>query len=311
MTSSGILLLDKADGTRSTACVDRVRTILGRKTKVGHAGTLDSTASGLLVLLVGKATRLASLVMSFSKAYQASIQCGVTTSTDDRSGEVLSRRPFGHIYPEGIRRVLPGFLGWRSQVPPQVSAVHVAGQRAHDLARKGVVPELSPRPVFLCRLDLTGFDPASGRMELRVLCSKGTYVRSLARDLGEQLGCGAHLAALRRTHIGPWAADQGLPSDQAFGASSGFLEEALLPLDSLQQTLPSYRAGAKEAEACLHGAPLRLDRLQAVAPGTCPSAGLVLVLHGHGVSLYRPAYEGDQPILACEANLGEPEALLS
>ena len=308
MSLSGLLLVDKEDGVRSTACVDRVRGILGRKTKVGHAGTLDSTASGLLMLLVGQATRLASLFMGFPKVYEAEARLGTRTSTDDRSGEVLESRPFGDLDAERIRRLLPGYLGWRLQVPPQVSAVHVAGQRAHDLARRGVAADLRPRPVFLARLDLLGWNPEQGSLTLRVVCSKGTYIRSLVRDLGEALGCGAHVGALRRTALGPFEASRGISSSEAFGASPEELRHRLLPLDALVGVLPSFRPTPEDQEACRHGAPLRLKRLLPEASGVLGPANGVLVRHLSGLSLYRS--DGAAPtLLACDVNLDLSEPL--
>lgn len=213
--NSGLLLIDKTEGTRSTDCVGRVRRALGGKqVRVGHAGTLDSTASGLLVLLVGRATRLSDYVMRLPKVYRTTLRLGQETDTCDYSGRVIFSRDASEVKTEDVDRLLPSFWGWRMQRPPEISALKLQGVPAHRLARSGQEVALSSRPVFFAsvkRMSLL----EEGRLILDVSCSKGTYVRSLVRDLGSSLGCGAHVESLRRLSIGPFSVEQAisLPED--------------------------------------------------------------------------------------------------
>lgn len=214
----GFLVLDKPAGLTSHACVSRVRRAYGLR-RVGHGGTLDPAVTGVLPIAVGSATRLLPY-LSGDKTYRGTLQLGLTTSSDDLQGEVLERRPVPELDAAALNRVLDGFRGAIEQVPPQVSAVHVDGERAYRRARRGETLELAARPVLIQRLELLGWNPADGRMELEVACSAGTYIRALARDLGASLGCGGVLASLRRT------------------AALGFSLEQAVPLEALEQRPP-------------------------------------------------------------------------
>ncbi len=209
----GILLLHKPLGVRSTSCVSLVKRLGGGKLKVGHAGTLDSTAEGLLAILLGKATRLSRYIMHFPKKYAVTVQFGVVTSTDDASGEILARHflPSPDDLEARVDRILPSFLGTRMQRPPAISAVHVEGKRAHALARSGENPHIEAKPVSFYSLRRTSRADAEGRISFEVLCSKGTYIRSFARDMGEKLSLGGHSAALCRQSIGTWTLRDALP----------------------------------------------------------------------------------------------------
>ncbi len=216
----GFLALDKPAGPSSHGCVALVRRAYGIK-RVGHGGTLDPAVTGVLPLALGPATRLLPYLVG-EKGYVATIQLGVRTSTDDLQGTVLSRQDF----PTGLRLqdldvALESFRGDIQQRPPSVSAVHVEGQRAYSLARQGKPPVLPPRPVTVHQLHLLGWDPEIGQLDLEILCSAGTYIRSLARDLGELLGCGAALARLRRTR------------------ALGFTLHQCVDLDELKQAPPT------------------------------------------------------------------------
>lgn len=193
----GFLVLDKPAGLTSHACVAAVRRRYGLR-RVGHGGTLDPAVTGVLPIALGAATRLLPYLPG-GKAYRGAVQLGVRTDSDDLSGTVLEQRPLPPLTRAELEAALAPFRGPIRQRPPQVSAVHVAGERAHARVRRGEVLELAERTVVIERLDLLGWDPASGLLELEVRCSAGTYIRSLARDLGEQLGCGGSLARLRRT----------------------------------------------------------------------------------------------------------------
>ena len=194
----GFLVLDKPAGPTSHDCVSRVRRVFGLK-RVGHGGTLDPAVTGVLPIAVGPATRLLPYLPG-DKAYLANVQLGVSTSTDDLEGAVLQQCPLpSHLSWHDIEAALTPFRGSIFQRPPAFSAVHVQGQRAYALARAGQDVELPSRFVHLHRLELLAWDPSEGTLQLAIDCSAGTYVRALARDLGEALGCGAALASLRRT----------------------------------------------------------------------------------------------------------------
>lgn len=196
-TPCGFLILDKPAGITSHGCVTRVRRRYGLK-RVGHGGTLDPAVTGVLPLALGSATRLLPY-LDGAKAYQGVIQLGLTTDSDDLSGTVLRRQLLPPLSLQELEAALAPFRGPILQRPPQVSAVHVQGERAYTRARRGEHSDLQERAVMVERLDLLGWEPSSGRLELEVRCSAGTYIRSLARDLGEALGCGGALAELRRT----------------------------------------------------------------------------------------------------------------
>ncbi len=251
----GILVLHKAPGERSTACVSRMRRLLGGL-KVGHAGTLDSPAEGVLLILVGSATRLSEYAMALSKEYVTEVQFGVTTSTDDATGDVREVRPWG--LPEELSwhldEIIPAFLGHRWQVPPAISAVHVEGRRAHALTRSGIAPEISPRLVFVSRLQRLGPVDRDGRVLLRIRCHKGTYIRSMVRDVGKILGCGAHVRTLKRTCSGPFSLIHALSMDQVEHMGTWELRKRLLPDRMLGEAYPTYGAVTPEGEAALrHG----------------------------------------------------------
>lgn len=195
----GLLNVCKPKGFTSHDVVAVVRRTLGSR-RVGHTGTLDPMAEGVLPICVGRYTRLVDLITDTEKGYYAEVELGARTSTDDAEGEVVERHPVPDLTAETLDRALQGFRGPISQVPPVYSAIKVAGQRAYDLARRGDAPELAARPVTIHRLEIVGWE--TPRLRLLVACSKGTYIRSLARDLGEVLACGGYLTKLVRLWVG-------------------------------------------------------------------------------------------------------------
>jgi tRNA pseudouridine55 synthase len=207
----GFVIVDKERGWTSHDVVARCRRIFGQR-RIGHAGTLDPDATGVLLVGLGSATRLLRFASALGKAYQGEVRLGITTSTLDAAGEVLSVRDFSHVTLEDLQREALALTGRIAQIPPMVSAVKVGGRRLHELAREGVEVERAPRPVTVMRFDVGEPAPgaADGVYPIFVECSSGTYVRVLAADLGEALGCGAHLCALRRTAIGSFGADEAL-----------------------------------------------------------------------------------------------------
>lgn len=218
--SGEILYIDKPLGWTSFDAVKRLRGALQRrlglkKFKVGHAGTLDPLATGVLIVCTGRATRLIDTLQAGVKEYVATLQLGATTPSFDLEKKIDSTYPTDHITRELIEETLPQFRGSIMQVPPVFSAVKVDGKRAYKFARKGSDIELKPRQLQIDELELTGFDPESMRLTIRVVCSKGTYIRALARDIGAALNSGAHLTALRRTRVGDASEDKCLGIDSA------------------------------------------------------------------------------------------------
>lgn len=192
----GVLLIDKPIGLTSHDVVDRVRRKLKMK-RIGHSGTLDPMATGLLIILVGKATKLSQYLMSLDKAYQGTITLGETTNTYDAEGEVMTTKPVPDIARTEVQEVLNTFVGDQYQTPPMFSAVKIDGQPLYKMARKGKEVEREPRFIRISRFDITRF--ALPEVDFSLDCTKGTYVRSLANDIGEKIGCGAYLSALRRS----------------------------------------------------------------------------------------------------------------
>ncbi len=209
---SGILNLDKAAGISSAAAVNRVKRLLPRGTKIGHAGTLDPFATGVLLLLIGKATKLCEQLMDSSKQYEATVKLGATTVTEDVTAPEEPREVPIPPTAEQVDGAIPQFVGPIQQRPPAFSALKIGGRRAYDLARKGHEVELEPRTVQVYGIERLAYEWPL--LKLRIDCGRGTYIRSIARDLGEALGTGGYLTALRRTRVGPFTADDALAVEQ-------------------------------------------------------------------------------------------------
>ena len=216
---SGLVIVAKSTGMTSHDVVARIRRLAGTK-RVGHAGTLDPMATGVLVIGIEKATRLLGHLALTEKAYAATIRLGQSTVTDDADGEVLphagSAVRASDVPIEALRAAIVGLTGEIEQVPPKVSAIKVNGQRAYHLTRTGAAPELKARTVTVWRLELLAVRPAGDLLDVDVdvICSSGTYIRAIARDLGATLGTGGHLTALRRTRVGPYTIDEARTLDE-------------------------------------------------------------------------------------------------
>lgn len=236
---TGFLVIDKKVGIRSTMCVEAVRRVF-RGTKSGHGGTLDSSASGVLVILLGGATRLSGLVNQMPKSYLVRVALGSETSTCDATGEVTIRRKWRHANLAAIESALPGFIGVRMQTPPAISAVHIKGRRAHEIARSGEEPRIEPRPVFIESMKIVSPLSEDGEFSLSVRCGKGTYIRSVARDLGRALGSAAHVVSLRRESVGPFAAEFAPQMGEDTRFSVDELMRAVWPVATMERFLPSY-----------------------------------------------------------------------
>ena len=208
---NGVLNIDKPPGMTSHDVVARVRRI-ARLKRVGHAGTLDPDATGVLLVCLGNATRLSDFLADEGKEYRARLALGVTTTTEDASGAVLIQADAGHLTERDLADVLPRFVGDISQIPPMVSAVHHEGKRLYELARQGVTVERTARTIRIDSIELIDFTPGMiASATLEVACGKGTYIRTLCADLGASLGVGGHMATLRRTRVGAFHAHAATP----------------------------------------------------------------------------------------------------
>ncbi len=247
---SGLLPLDKPAGWTSHDVVAHVRRLL-RVRRVGHAGTLDPMATGLLIVCVGQATRVAEYVMRGTKVYRAQVRLGVATDTDDATGRVIAQGEV-HADEEAVRAALASFLGTIQQVPPLYSAIKRGGRPLYELARAGIEPPREPRPVTIQRIDLLSWEPPE--LTIEVTCSPGTYIRALARDLGQRLGCGAHLTGLVRLASGHFALEDAHTLEEVEAASAeGRAADLLLPMDEALRDAPQFTVDAEVAQRIRHG----------------------------------------------------------
>ncbi|HEY4246723.1 MAG TPA: tRNA pseudouridine(55) synthase TruB [Lacunisphaera sp.] len=223
----GVLLVDKPSGLTSHDVVYHLRRKLQMK-KIGHAGTLDPMATGLLVMLIGKATRISQYLISVDKIYEGEATLGVVTDSQDAQGEVMETRPVPSLTETQVRDAMNGFLGDQYQMPPMHSAIKIDGVPLYKMARKGEEIEREPRFIRIASFELNSF--ALPTLTFTLHCTKGTYVRTIAHDLGKKLGCGAHLSALRRTGSGKFNISQCLPLDQIEALSLPEIEKRLIPV---------------------------------------------------------------------------------
>lgn len=292
---AGIVVVDKPAGMTSHDVVGRCRRIFGTR-KVGHAGTLDPMATGVLVIGIERATKLLGLITSTDKSYEATIRLGQTTTTEDAEGEIVATVPADGVTDAQIAQAVAALRGEIDQVPSAVSAIKVNGQRAYKLVREGQAVELAARRVRIDRFDVLGIrrpgDVADGVVDVDVAvdCSSGTYIRALARDVGTALGVGGHLTALRRTRVG------------RFGLAEAFTLEALAEHPRLSHSLdeacllafPRRDLTDDEAESTRHGRPLEPAGIDGVYAATAPDGAVLALLEDGGrrtksVVVLRPA----------------------
>lgn len=250
----GVLLLDKPGGITSNLALQKARRLLNAA-KAGHAGTLDPLATGLLPLAFGEATKFAADLLEADKEYEATLALSVRTTTADAEGEVVETRPV-EVTQARLEAALARFTGTIEQLPPMHSALKRDGRPLYDYARRGIEVERAPRRVRIERLELLDFDGASARV--LVACSKGTYVRALAEDIGAALGCGAHLGALRRTRVGRVTLAQAVTLAALEAMPAAVRREWLLPVDALLASLPRVDLGDRQAALFAHGGQLDL-----------------------------------------------------
>lgn len=280
--ASGVVIVDKEPGITSHQVVGRLRRLLGTK-KIGHAGTLDPMATGVLILGVNRATRLLGHLALHDKRYLATVRLGASSDTDDADGEVVRGAVASAVSGEALERALEPLRGDILQVPSTVSAVKIGGKRAYALARAGERVELKPRPVTVTRLDVVSTRVVDDYLDvdLDVECSSGTYIRAIARDLGDTLGVGGHLTSLRRTRIGNYRIEEAIK-----------LGDDPPPLMSMavaaRLSFPVVELDAAEATDVGYGRPLARD-VPAAPTG-------MLGVDGALLALYEPAEQGSKPL---------------
>jgi tRNA pseudouridine55 synthase len=285
VTLSGLVVVDKPGAITSHGVVSRVRRLAGTR-KVGHAGTLDPMATGVLVLGVNRATRLLGHLMLTEKAYDATIRLGVSTTTDDAEGELVAAVAAGHLTEPDVRAALKQFVGEIEQVPTAVSAIKVDGRRAYQRVRAGEEVELKARPVTIHEIvvhDVVAVTSGDGQaamdVKVSVRCSSGTYIRAIARDLGAALGVGGHLTELRRTAVGPFDLSAARTLDELED------EFSMVPIaEAARAAFPAYDLDAEQAAAVRVGRPLALG---------IPGLTAVFAPAGEFLALYEPVDGSD------------------
>ena len=280
----GALLLDKPVGLSSNAVLQQVKKLLGAR-KAGHAGTLDPLASGLLVILFGEATKFAGLLLESDKEYRATLKLGETTSTGDTEGEILERKN-PDVSEAQVLAALARFRGEIEQLPPMHSALKRGGVPLYKLARRGETVERSRRRVEIFELESMGFHPPL--LELRVRCSKGTYIRTLAEDIGAALGTGAHLAALRRTASGRFLIEEAVTLDDIAGLNETQRQGQLLPLGGLLADLPRVELDAALELRLRNGQALKIGGLQQGVSALYTASGALIGLGRAEEGVLRP-----------------------
>ena len=262
---NGFLNVNKPTGRTSSDLVVFVRKRLPRGTSVGHGGTLDPEASGVLPVCVGSATRLFDYIIDKQKTYVARLKLGVETDTQDATGQVTATAAVS-AGPEEVKAALPAFIGDIAQIPPMYSALKRDGQRLYKLARKGETVVLEPRQCRVDDIEYLGSEDGDVHL-LRIRCGKGVYIRTLCSDIGRALGCGGHMLTLERTAAGIFTIEDALaPAAIDALAAEGRLESALLPLDAPLHHLPEVRVGERFRHAVINGNPLRAKWLEHPAP---------------------------------------------
>lgn len=262
-TPAGLLVLDKPKGWTSHDVVERARKVT-RVRRIGHAGTLDPLATGVLVLLVGQATRLAEFLLGHDKRYRATIHLGIRTDTDDAEGQILSEQPV-EVSRESFEETLRSFVGEILQTPPAFSAIRQGGERLYEKARRGEAVTPPPRRVRIHELRLVEWNPP--RATIEIACSAGTYIRALARDIGERLGCGAHLTELRRLASGPFTLADAIPWELLEAAARA--GDWLRYLRPMADALPDWEPITPAPEILnrlRHGQPIPVEALPYPGP---------------------------------------------
>jgi tRNA pseudouridine55 synthase len=286
-TTDGLVVVDKPAGWTSHDVVARLRRIYGQR-RVGHAGTLDPDATGVLLVGLGRATRLLRFLTETGKVYRGEVAFGVATDTLDAAGTETARQAMPEVTRAALEGVIPGFLGTIDQVPPMVSAIKVEGRRLHERARAGEVVERAPRKVHIDRIEVEAFTPGEyPAAQLVVECGSGTYIRSLAADLGEALGGCAHLAWLRRLRVGPFPVEEARTLEEIAESP----EKVVLPLVEAVRHLPRVDVDGETARGVAHGAVFPVTALGGEDAGPFAVVGpdgRLLALYQKGRAAARP-----------------------
>lgn len=294
----GILNINKPAGLTSFDVVSKIRKICQTK-KVGHAGTLDPDARGVLPVCVGKATKVIEFLMDNTKTYRVGLLLGTATDTQDASGKVMYEKPV-HSSTEEIEIAIKSFLGETKQIPPMYSAIRVNGKRLYELARKGVEVERKPRTVTFYSIEILNIIRKDDKVEavFDVDCSKGTYMRTLCHDIGEKLGCGGHMSSLVRLRSGPFTIENSCSLEELEDIEDGNMpDEALIPMDWVLNDFPCVRVNNNDARRLKNGLDIPLESL---------SPGLVRVYHESGcfIAIGKILTRGDIPRLRTHKWIG-------
>jgi tRNA pseudouridine55 synthase len=304
LANDAVLVIDKPIGPTSFDVVRKVRRAAGVR-RVGHGGTLDPAASGILPICLGEATKVSQFLLDADKEYEFSVCFGVETDTDDAAGAVTARRDAGTVEEAAVREALAPFRGAIAQVPPSYSALKRAGRALYDYARAGETITVGPRNVVVHELEMTSFG-GPGAVSFRMRCSKGTYVRAVARDLGRALGVGAHVIALRRTRSGPFSLADARPLDDVLAALAdpGAAREAL----PLVEPAAALRHLAQRVVADDVARDVRLGRKIALETGEVAGDGRLCLLDGRGrlVAVARPRPDRTLELLRVFLSHAEP-----
>lgn len=261
---SGVLVLNKEAGMTSHDAVNRIRRLFDTK-QVGHTGTLDPMATGVLPILVGRAVKASEYLTSDQKEYIADLKLGLTTDTEDITGKILTSTSMLPSKEEVIR-VCASFLGAGEQIPPMYSALKINGKKLVDLARQNIEVERPPRPIHIYSLDILEAGEEDGLYKLKVVCSKGTYIRTLCADIGKKLGCGGVMASLKRTVSGAFSLNDAYTLAQLEALSMEERLSLLHPVESLFESLPALSLSAFYQKLCSSGCPIYLKKLNADLP---------------------------------------------
>ena len=279
---NGVLLVDKPSDWTSHDVVAKLRGVFGER-RIGHAGTLDPMATGLLVVFLGRATKAVSFAEAREKRYIARLRLGVVTDTQDTTGRVLSETE-QHVTAEELQQALGAFRGEILQIPPMYSAIKVDGRRLYEVARRGGEVERAARPVTIRRLELIG--RIDGDWLLDVTCSKGTYIRTLCHDLGSALGCGGAMAALRRISVGDYRVSEAHTVAQLASMQRADAQKLLMPLDSVFRTHPAVTLSAGQERLCRNGSAFACEEPDGVFRFYAPDGAFLMLGEVRGGTAY-------------------------
>lgn len=275
----GIILLDKRLGVSSNKALQEVRRLFNAN-KAGHTGSLDPLATGLLPLCFGEATKVSALMLDDDKRYQVTMKLGVMTDTGDAEGQVIETKPVPELSIEQIQCCLAKFMGLQAQVPPMYSALKLNGKKLYELAREGITVERAPRQITIYELHL--LEATFDTLTLDVACSKGTYIRSLAEDIGHDLGCGATVTALRRSQAGQFLLENAKTIEQLSALTNDELQANLIACDKPLEKLPAVHLSEQQAKAISYGQDIDIESQKSGSDYRLYADGLFLGLGEYG-----------------------------